>query len=425
MQENPQKYILVVDDEPENLKTIVDIFVESELPFKVIVSPNGKIALNLIEKKKPDIIITDWEMPVMNGIELIKELKNDPSKADIPIIMCTGAMTTSENLETALKAGAYDYIRKPIDRTELVARTNSMLKLSEVKNQLKEKNKELKKKNTAITNAHLKIKESIDYALLIQNSILPNINEILNNVCEHFIYYKPKEIVSGDFYWVKKYEEKIVISVADCTGHGVPGAFMSMLGVSLLNSNVNKENIEEPFIILDKLRTGIKSTFKSDNNNHSIENGLDICFCTIDFSNLKVHYSGAYSPLYIIRSAANFEKEHFNNTRIKCEFYEDQVLIEVLANMQPIGSYLRERPFTNHTIQLYKGDKLYMFSDGFIDQFGGASEKKYMSKNFKNLLLKINQHPCSQQKEILARTYESWSDGIPQVDDILILGIVI
>ncbi|MDR3095289.1 MAG: SpoIIE family protein phosphatase [Bacteroidales bacterium] len=248
------------------------------------------------------------------------------------------------------------------------------------------------------------ITDSIVYAKRIQTALLPDIaavNEILN---DYFVLYKPRDIVSGDFYWVAAKQNKTIVAVADCTGHGVPGAFMSLLGSCFLGEIVKNNDLPMNGI-LGMLRNHI---IKSLQQNTIVRDGMDMALCAIDWENERIEYAGANISLYLLREPKNNSDE----------------LLEIAADRMPIGQYENNnQPFTCHTIPLMQGDALYMFSDGYCDQFGGPDLKKFKKKNLKKLLLDIYQKNMSTQKKILDTTIEKWKGDLPQVDDILMLGI--
>jgi len=249
--------------------------------------------------------------------------------------------------------------------------------------------------------------DSIHYASRIQNAILPPeqyFHEILNDV---FILIKPRDIVSGDFYWIKQVNQYVILAAADCTGHGVPGAFMSMLGVSYLNEIVNRREITQANQVLNELRKQIRNSLRQHGQPEESKDGIDMALCVIDEKNRVLQYAGANNPIYLIRDN--------NGTPELKEFKADRM---------PLGYYQgRFKPFTNNDIHLEFGDMFYLFSDGFIDQKGGEEGRKYLSKNFKKLLLEIHQEPLQDQKQILETTITNWMGEIPQIDDILIIGV--
>ncbi|MDR2037584.1 MAG: serine/threonine-protein phosphatase [Bacteroidales bacterium] len=250
--------------------------------------------------------------------------------------------------------------------------------------------------------------DSIIYAKRIQTALLPDItviNEILN---DYFVLFKPRDIVSGDFYWVAAKKGKTIVVVADCTGHGVPGAFMSILGISFLNEIVKKHDLSVDNI-LNHLREQVIRALKQ--KNVSVKDGMDMALCAIDWENSRVEYAGANIPLFILRKPQDDDSEE---------------LIEVPADRMPIGLYeSNPKPFTKQIVPIFQGDSLYMFSDGYCDQFGGPELKKFKKKNLKKLFLDIHTLNMTEQKIILEKNLNDWKGDLPQVDDILMLGIKI
>ncbi len=249
---------------------------------------------------------------------------------------------------------------------------------------------------------------SINYAKLIQNAVLPSENYLSGYLPENFILNLPKDIVSGDFYWTKESRNLIFIAAADCTGHGVPGAFMSMLGITFLQDILNKHNWNTEIAannILNILRENIKTALNQKNSNPTVYDGMDIALCIIDSQQNTMQFAGANNPVFIVRKDAQ-------NTE----------LLAISPDKMPIAVHISERPFKNNFIQLQKNDTIYLFSDGFADQFGGKHGRKFLLKNFKNLLIEISGFPMCEQKDILYTTFIDWKGNNEQVDDILIIG---
>jgi len=246
------------------------------------------------------------------------------------------------------------------------------------------------------------ITKSIEYASRIQNAVLPAIDLVNYVLPENFIIFKPRDIVSGDFYWMSEKDNKAIIAAADCTGHGVPGAFMSMLGISFLNDIVNKQAVLRADEILNQLRESVKITLSQTGKEGEAKDGMDMALCILDFENYTMQYAGAYNPLYL---------------------YRNNELIETKADKMPISIYVKEKEsFTNHELKMEVGDTYYIFSDGYVDQFGGDKGHKFKSSNMKQLLLEIHSKPMDEQKEVLNNTFESWKGHEDQVDDILVMG---
>jgi len=304
-------------------------------------------------------------------------LSNDDSLGQALLKMRTDLYENEQVLE-----------RKVVERTEEVVRQ---------KQEIEVKNKELE-----ILYKH--VTDSIRYAKRIQESILPPENFINKLLPDSFVLFKPKDIVSGDFYWVSEKDEKIIFSAIDCTGHGVPGAFMSLVGYNLLKEITDTMNHLQPAKILDLLSEGVRNSLHQFDNKSSAKDGMDIALCMVDFKKMELQYAGAMNPLYIIRN---------------------KNLQEIKADKLFIGySYSEEQKiYTNHTVKLQKGDCIYISSDGYADQFGGPKGKKFMMNNFKQLLLDIHTKPLNTQKEILDSNFESWRGSLDQVDDICVIGV--
>jgi len=279
---------------------------------------------------------------------------------------------------------------KVIERTEQVVRQ---------KEEIETQNQELEVLYKHVT-------DSIRYAKRIQEAILPPDSLVKRLLPNSFVLYKPKDIVSGDFYWIDEKEDKTMFAAVDCTGHGVPGAFMSIVGYNLLKHVVNNNNFTKPSLILDGLNEGVSETLHHGHEESQAKDGMDISLCTINFKTFELEYSGAYNPLYIVRNGE---------------------LLQTKADKFPIGLFVGQerKKFTNHIVQLQKNDCVYIFSDGYADQFGGPDGKKFMAKNFRDLLLSIYEKPIKNQKEILNNTIEEWRGHLDQVDDILVIGVKI
>ncbi|MDH4471379.1 MAG: tetratricopeptide repeat protein [Fluviicola sp.] len=257
-------------------------------------------------------------------------------------------------------------------------------------------------KNHLLELKNREILDSISYAKRIQSAILPPkklVNEWLVN---SFIIYKPKDIVAGDFYWMEALENTIIFAAADCTGHGVPGALISVVCHNALNRSVREFGLIDPGAILDKTRDIIIEEFAKSEDD--VNDGMDISLCTLNTKSLELKWSGANNPLWLVSSSS------------------DEV-VELKANKQPIGKYSKYEAFDTHTIQLHTGDSIYLFTDGFADQFGGPGAKKYKSKNMKDLIFEMKGSSMDEQKELLETTFETWKGDLEQVDDVCILGI--
>lgn len=288
-----------------------------------------------------------------------------------------------------LIAGIIVFIRY---RTAAIKKENRILEAK-----VAERTHELAQKNADIT-------ASIEYARRIQSAILPELNEVYHTLPESFVLYKPKDIVSGDFYWFAEKNGLCIFAVADCTGHGVPGALMSMIGHNLLNQIILEKGVTDPDEVLNRLNDGVRAALKQDHHEQDTSDGMDIAICTIDTKRREVLFAGALRPLILVKRG---------------------LLSKIESDRFPIGGSqdTRERKFTLHRFLLEAGDTIYMFSDGFADQFGGEKGKKYMMKRLLETLLKYSHLSMPEQSTKLDQSFESWKGEYMQVDDVLLVGI--
>jgi serine phosphatase RsbU (regulator of sigma subunit)/HAMP domain-containing protein len=269
--------------------------------------------------------------------------------------------------------------------------------------EIRQQKEEVELQRIKVTELYQDLQASIDYAQRLQESILPDESLIEHMFPDSFVFFRPKATVSGDFYWFKQIGEKKIVAAADCTGHGVPGAFMSLVGHNALNQ-VTKV-FTRPDQILNNVNRLSSEVLQHSGNDHSTRDGMDIAVCTIDPKTLELEFSGAHNPVYILR---------------------DEELIEIESDPFSIGALSKEhKGFTYHKFQLRTGDCLYLFSDGYADQFGGPRNKKFMRKQFRSTLLTIHRLPMPEQKQQLAVKLDQWKGELEQVDDILVLGVLI
>ena len=310
-------------------------------------------------------------------------------------ILINGGMLT---LSVALFTILLIHTRTNLTKKEIIAR----LALAESNNQLEIKNEIIEEKSKDI-------RDSINYAQRIQQAILPSAEKINTVLKDYFIFFKPKDIVSGDFYWhaaVKTTPQDgspanniVVMAAVDCTGHGVPGALMSIIGSTILNQTTTAAAVNSPADALGFLNKEITKSL------NSIKDGMDMALCAINFDKLELQYAGANNPLYIVRQ---------------------KQFIEVKPDKLAIGADTDDaaiKVFTNHTIKLEKGDSVYLFTDGYADQFGGPNGKKFKYKKFQELLIEMQDNTMEEQKQILNFHFEQWKGSLEQVDDILVIGI--
>ncbi len=285
--------------------------------------------------------------------------------------------------------------QKVVERTEQVVRQKE----------------EIVQQNEQLEILYKHITDSIRYAKRLQQAILPPDAVFKVAFPKSFVLFRPKDIVSGDFYWILKRGDISFVAAVDCTGHGVPGAFMSIVGHNLLREIVNNAEPDiTPSVIMDKMSKGVVQILHArsggEDSSQQTKDGMDMSLCMINFKKMELQFAGAYNPLYFIRNGS---------------------ITQYKADKFPIGLRSEEeiRNFTNNVIQLKEGDSFYIFSDGYADQFGGPKGKKFMTGNFRDLLLKTSKLPIEAQKEHLNKTLESWKGNLEQVDDVLVMGFQI
>lgn len=415
--------ILVADDEPD-LKDLIRQIFRSRIKsgeFTFDFAENGAVAL---EKLKADpeieVLFTDINMPVMDGLTLLNNIKEDGLLQKAVVISAYGDL---KNIRTAMNRGAFDFVTKPIDITDLEATLSKAISEMEVfrkgleaikenerliveqneklELQVKERTAEIVHQKEIIEDKNKEILDSIHYAKRLQAAILPPERQMNEFFAQHFTLYMPKDIVAGDFYWAEMLDDHIYLVAADCTGHGVSGALMSMLGVSLLSRVVNEKQITEPGAILNALHLAVIAALKQQEN--ETHDGMDILLCrfTKDFTELT--FAGANRPLWLVRNG---------------------ILEEFKTDKMPIGGLQIEHiSFTTLTLSLEKNDMLYLSTDGYADQFGGEAGKKLMTKRFKEVLTEISGKSLNDQKEHLYKVHNDWKGEQEQVDDILVIGV--
>lgn len=313
-------------------------------------------------------------------------------------LMLTNGCIKNETIRCKNKSGATIYAISSIEQMEINNQlfwVSSFLDITHLKQQ-----------QLIIETQNKEILESIRYARLIQEAVFPTEAEIKKIIPEIFVLNKPKHIVSGDFYWIKEHNNKIYIAVCDCTGHGVPGGFISIIGYKLLNKFVLEYEFSSPADILNQMNTEFLSSEKNLLQDAiEIKDGMDISLCVIDKSTMNMEYAGAYNPIYQVRNG---------------------VLTKLSTDKIPIHLFSQQNAhtFTNYTTKIKPGDAYYLFSDGYADQFGGPKRKKFRYKNFQNLILSLQHEDMPTQKEILNKTIDDWKTQgeEEQTDDILILG---
>ncbi|MCQ2973254.1 MAG: tetratricopeptide repeat protein [Bacteroidales bacterium] len=280
--------------------------------------------------------------------------------------------------------------------------SNRSKEIAAKRDELEQQNEYIEKQRLVLIEQQKQITDSISYAKRIQNALFPDLNELNSFFSDWFLYYSPRDVVSGDFYWVLSDNDYLVFVVADCTGHGVPGAFMSMLGICALHEITGIGKERKPSQILENLRTMVKTLLHQNENENMPKDGMDISLIVVDKKSKVLEYSGANLPLLYIRNGQEYQLK---------------------PNRNPIGVYIKEKPFESQKLTLLKNDQIYLFSDGYASQFGGEHNMKLKLCGFRDLLLKSCSKPMAEQKEILENSFKKWKGDSAQIDDILVIGL--
>jgi CheY-like chemotaxis protein len=423
MENKVSTILLVVDDEPDVQLLMKQKFRKEirDEEYDFLFAANGVEALEILEKNPGiEVILCDVNMPQMDGITLLSKTREMNPTAQTIIVSAYGDM---RNIRRAMNHGAFDFVTKPINFGDLGATIEKTIRhVKKLKENIEEKerlyselaryNKELEERvaertaeislQKAIIEAkNQSITESINYAKRIQEASFPSVEILKAAFPDSFVFFHPRDIVSGDFYWFAEKNEKFIVAGVDCTGHGVPGAFMSLIGNDLLNVIVSARGITSPDVILNELHLSVRKSLRQEENRS--RDGMDLSVCVFDFKNQKLEFAGAKSPLIFFKNG----EMHF-----------------IKGDSASVGGVQKEekRVFTKHTLPLERGSVFYLFSDGFQDQFGTEGQK-FMSKRFRKLLQDIHQLPCPEQQELLEKTFFEWKGNKPQIDDVLVLGL--
>lgn len=427
--------ILVIEDEKNIRDTLSEILVLNG--YDVECAFNGRNGITKAIEMKPDLVLCDVMMPELDGWQTVKEFRLNPELYCTPFVFMS-ALSTMQDFRNGMNLGADDYLAKPFDIKELLQIIAYQLNKVEIR---KRTNNIDKNKNTkeALNDFKEKIKEkakdffdSLERAKMVQKVILPSDAEMKELFPEHFIFYSPKDTISGDFYWSRNVDGIKLVAVADCTGHGIPAALISMVCYNLLNTTVDQFGFRNPTEILTKVNS-LLVEFMSAHHKNYIGDGMDISLCAIlpsqeacpttgGGSGGVLQYAGAKRPIYIHTKKFNSIHIQEDNLRLY-ENLEGQLLYEIKGSNSSIGGIGSNFEIQEQVFEYQHGDTIYLTSDGFADQFGGNNDKKYKTKNLKNLILSFQTKEMVEQKQLLQKEFENWKSELEQTDDVTVIGI--
>jgi serine phosphatase RsbU (regulator of sigma subunit) len=392
--------ILLLEDNPADAELISRELSRSGMLFTMHVADSREDFIIGLNNFEPDIILSDHSLPAFNSLEAFNIVNQN---YNIPFILVTGSVS-EEFAVSCMKAGVDDYIIKSsLTRLPIAVKNileGNVLKrekeaTEELHRQLKNAFREIEEKNKSIT-------DSIVYARRIQEAMLPETERLDEMISDWFIFNQPKDIVSGDFYWFERCKDKLILAVADCTGHGVPGALMSVVGTGLLNKIVREKGISKPADILNDLNYEICKFLKQND----ARDGMDIAICSIDLNTHMIEYSGANRPLWIMHQSG---------------------LEEIKPTKLPIGGLYDSdsKKYITQQLLTVPGDMLYLFTDGITDQFGGDKDRKLMKKRFRSFLSSLRFKYMIEQRLAVENFMNDWKAERDQVDDMLLIGLKI
>jgi phosphoserine phosphatase RsbU/P len=389
--------IIHVEDNPDDADLTQIALRKAGMTCCVKVVTSRHEFIDAIGKSAPDLILCDHSLPGFDSMEAFEIMKD--RRPHTPFILLTGSVSESFAVDCLLM-GVDDYILK-----------SNMIRLpSSIERVLSKK--QIKDERDTIEAIHLELQDSINYAKRIQDAVLPEPSDLEDTFHDAFVYYKPRDIVSGDMFWLADTKTKDergiqvkVLAAYDCTGHGIPGAFMSLLSFALLNETLQNKWVNYPSDILSYMNKKLPAILNKRREGH-ISDGFDIAVCAFDLENRIMYFSGANRPVWVLRRNGELQVQRGARVGIGWQTGEDY-------------------KFDNVEVQLECGDRIFLFSDGITDQFGGPDGKKLSSKRLKELLVNTASLTFTQQKKYLVTLFEGWKDNFDQVDDQLFIGVEI
>jgi chemotaxis response regulator CheB len=393
--------ILMVDDLEDNLFSL-----NAVLKFEGYIihkANSGSLALEMASEIQYDCIILDVQMPEMDGFEVANILGKNEFTKNIPIIFLSALGSDKEKVLQGMDSGAIDFLAKPVDPPLIKAKLKLCIKLSSKYKDSKKVFSAIKEEHSSLQEVNSEFSASLRYAQNIQQAILPTAEVINALFKDNFVIFRPKESIGGDFYYVKEVGNEIIFICGDCTGHGVPGAMMSMISSNIIHNIIDTKKIIVPNLILNAMVREFRKAFRNEFSNITIQDGLEVAICTYYKKEKKLQYAGAGRPIIV----AN----------------QDGIKTIKSSSSGISGNVSENYEFELNEFDIEEGDQLYLYSDGIVDQFGGPHNKKFMTKRLVQLLSSNLYLPMTEQKEIIDNSIVSWKEGQEQIDDILIMGL--
>jgi len=393
--------ILIVDDLEDNLFSLNAVLkFEGYLIHK---ANSGALAIEMALKLQYDCIVLDVQMPEMDGFAVANTLSQNDFTKNIPIIFLSALGTDKEKVLKGIDSGAIDFLAKPADPYLLKSKVKLCIKLSSKYKESKKVFREIKEEHSSLKQFNNDFSASLRYAQNIQLAILPTA-EVFNSIFnDNFIIYRPKESIGGDFYYVKELGNEIIFICGDCTGHGVPGAMMSMISSNIIQNIIDTKKIIVPSLILRAMVIEFRKAFSNEFSNITIQDGLEVAICTYYKKEKKLLYAGAGRPIIIANK---------------------DVISTIKGSSSGINGNVSENyDFQLNEIDVEEGHQIYLYSDGIVDQFGGPKNKKFMTKGLIQLISTCSNLPMAQQKDYFEKSISNWKLGFEQIDDILVIGI--
>ncbi len=406
---NPLYSVLYLDESAQNLKSFESAFSRD---YHIHTARSGGDGLKIMEQRTIQVVITVQQLPDMSGIDFLEQIMY--RYPDCMRMIMTGRGDHDEIMKAFDRGYIFRYVAKPWKTEDLKMTIDSAMEMYNLKVQnrdlirsMEEAKRNLEQKvmerTREIERQRMNITDSLHYATRIQNALMVSPEELDRILPPYFILNKPKDIVSGDFYWVSRQGDRLILVVADCTGHGVPGAFMSILGISFLNEIVSKTDTPQANGILNILREMVIRALGQTGKRDEAREGMEMAVCIVDFRRSMLQFAGAFRPMYLVSGSE---------------------LSVVNGDRMPVGIYEEERaPFSIREVPFREGDRIYLFSDGYVDQIGGLDRKTFKSVRFKRLLTETSHMSMEEQHSVLREEIEIWRGGREQIDDILILGV--